>query len=382
LSQIEDLGRHLGQSELDRDSVLRRVEDLGRRLEEREAERAGHLKSLEDLHRCLEESEADRAARLETILRYDRELLRTVKRLNLSNSVLPKISIITPSFNQGAFIERTIQSVIRQGYPNLEYIIIDGGSTDGTLEIIKRYESHLTYWVSEPDNGQAEAINKGLSKATGDFVSWLNSDDTYTEGALWEWVKAVSRYPKADIWMASHHNYIDEDEQVFMVVENVYVNHAHLVKYWRMGGIRVNQPSVFFRRQLIEKVKIIDPQLHYGLDYDFFLRLSRDHGITIVNGNWANYRLHRQAKSGTPAGEGFYKFIPEWHLASKRQWGRPWNLRCWRFSLSFQFYRPFFRLGQLTSVFISKRQMVLKWLYRWPDFLWSLIRGQGPLPRW
>jgi ADP-heptose:LPS heptosyltransferase/glycosyltransferase involved in cell wall biosynthesis len=382
LGEIEDLGRRLEQSESDRDVVHKRVEDLGRRLEEGEADRAEHLKIIEDLNRRLEESEADRAARLEVIQNYEREMLGMVKRLNLSNSVLPKISIITPSFNQGAFIERTIRSVISQEYPNLEYIIIDGGSTDGTLEVIKRYESHLAYWVSEPDNGQAEAINKGLSKATGDITTWLNSDDTYTEGALWEWVKAVSRYPKADIWMASHHNYTDEDDNVFRVMENIFISHDEFVKYWRMGGIRVNQPSVFFRSQLLEKVKAIDPQLHYGLDYDFFLRLSRDQGMTIVNGKWANYRLHRQAKSGTPAGEGFYKFIPEWHLASKRQWGRPWNLRWWRFLISFQFYRPFFSLGQLTSQFISKRQMVLKWLTMWPLFLWSLIRRQGPLPRW
>jgi len=379
---IEDLGRRLQQSEADRAAQFNRIHDFENQIKEINRDREARLKVMEDLNRCLRESEADRAARLEVIRDYERELLGAIQRLNLSNSVLPKISIITPSFNQGAYIERTIQSVIRQGYPNLEYIIIDGGSTDGALEVIKRYESHLSYWVSEPDRGQAEAINKGLSKATGDIIAWLNSDDTYTEGALWEWAKAVLQYPKADIWMARHHNYIDEDDRVFMVVENVFANHAQLVKYWRMGGIRVNQPSLFFRRPLLEKVKAIDTQLRYGLDYDFFLRLSRDRGITIVDGKWANYRLHRQAKSGTPAGEGFYKFIPEWHLASKRHWSTPWNPRWWGFFISFQFYRPYFKLGQLTSDFIAKRQMVLEWLYLWPRFLWFLIRGRGPLPRW
>ena len=339
-------------------------------------------RKVDGLKRRHKQSEADRAARLEVIGKYDLKLRETIQRLNLSHSVLPKISIITPSFNQAVFIERTIRSVIDQGYPNLEYIIIDGGSTDGTLEIIKRFEPHLSYWVSEPDSGQAEAINKGFSKATGDLVSWLNSDDTYTQGALWEWVKVVSQYPKTDIWMANVHNYIDENDHVFSVVENTYVSHAESVKYWKTGGIRVTQPSVFFRRKLLEDVKTIDPQLHYGLDYDFFLRLSRDHGIVIVSGKWANYRLHRQAKSGTSAGDGFYKFIPEWHLVSKRHWGRPWNLRWWNFLMSFQFHRPFFRLGQVTSDFISTRQMAARWFILWPRFLWHLFRGRGPLPRW
>ena len=302
--------------------------------------------------------------------------------LDLSNSVLPKISIITPTLNQGDFIENTIRSVIEQRYPNLEYIIIDGGSTDNTLEVIERFQPFLSYWISEPDNGQAEAINKGFSKATGDIVAWLNSDDTYTEGALWEFVKAVLKYPKADIWVASHHNYIDEQDDVLSTMENVFVSHKEFVKYWKTGGIRVNQPSVFFRRQLVEELGKIDPHLHYGLDYDFFLRLSRIHRIATINGKWANYRLHRRAKSGTSAGEGFYKFIPEWHLASKRQWSRPFTFRWWGFFMSFQFYRPFFHLGQRTSDFISKKQMMLMWLFFWPRYIWHLTRGKDVLPRW
>src|SRR5688500_3818909 len=98
--------------------------------------------------------------------------------------MLPKISIITPTYNQGHFIEQTIQSVIEQDYPNLEYIIIDGGSTDDTLSVIKKYEKYISYWISEKDKGQSEAINKGFKKATGDVVNWLNSDDYYEPGVL------------------------------------------------------------------------------------------------------------------------------------------------------------------------------------------------------
>jgi glycosyltransferase involved in cell wall biosynthesis len=97
--------------------------------------------------------------------------------MNSSSPVLPRISVITPSFNQGQFLEETIESVLRQGYPNLEYIIIDGGSTDSSVETIRRYEKNLAFWVSEPDKGQTEAINKGLRRATGEIVTWLNSDD-------------------------------------------------------------------------------------------------------------------------------------------------------------------------------------------------------------
>jgi ADP-heptose:LPS heptosyltransferase/glycosyltransferase involved in cell wall biosynthesis len=378
---IQQLGEKLQASETDREARLEVIQQLGEKLQASETDREARLEVIQQLGEKQQVNEADREARLEVIREYEREMLKISNRLDLSNSVLPKISIVTPSFNQVLYIEKTIQSVIDQGYPNLEYIIIDGGSTDGSLEVIKRYEAHLSYWISEPDSGQAEAINKGFSRATGVLVSWLNSDDTHREGALWEWVKAILRYPKADIWMASHHNYMDECDNVLSVMENVFVNHSEFVKYWRMGGIRVNQPSVFFRRELLDEVWEIDACLHYGLDYDFFLRLSRNHRIMTVDGNWINYRLHRGAKSGTHEGEGFYKFIPEWHLASKRQWGRPWNLRWWRFFLSFHFYRPFFCLGQLTSDFISRRQILLKWLFLWPLYLWQLFRGQGNLPR-
>ncbi|MEI9912662.1 MAG: glycosyltransferase family 2 protein [Bacteroidota bacterium] len=107
----------------------------------------------------------------------------TVK--NLAPELLPGITIITPSFNQGRFIEETILSVIEQGYPNLEYIIMDGGSKDETVEVIKKYNSRISYWVSEKDNGQSDAINKGLHKATGDIINWINSDDQLVPGSLW-----------------------------------------------------------------------------------------------------------------------------------------------------------------------------------------------------
>ncbi len=113
----------------------------------------------------------------------------------MTTSSLPRVSIVTPSFNQAAFLEETIQSVLSQDYPNLEYIIIDGGSTDGSVEIIKKYADKLAYWVSEKDTGQADAINKGLIRVTGEIVAWLNSDDIYLPGTIRAAVEALQAHP-------------------------------------------------------------------------------------------------------------------------------------------------------------------------------------------
>src|SRR5215831_12852093 len=125
----------------------------------------------------------------------------------------PLISVVTPSLNQGKFIEETIRSVLLQGYPELDYIIIDGGSTDGSVEVIKKYEPWLTYWVSEPDRGQSHAINKGWQRACGEIVAWLNSDDTYNRGALRCAVEAF-RYNTAVGMVYSDMNYIDVSSNV------------------------------------------------------------------------------------------------------------------------------------------------------------------------
>jgi glycosyltransferase involved in cell wall biosynthesis len=123
----------------------------------------------------------------------------------------PKISIITPSFNQVEFLERTIRSVIDQDYPNIEYIVIDGGSTDGSVDLIKKYEHRLAYWVSEMDRGQAHAINKGLERATGDWVAWQNSDDTYYPGAFSQLIKAAQDNCNAKL-IIGNMNLIDRDD--------------------------------------------------------------------------------------------------------------------------------------------------------------------------
>jgi len=125
----------------------------------------------------------------------------------------PKISVVTPSYNQAEFLERTILSVLNQNYPNLEYIIIDGGSTDGSVEIIKKYEKYLAYWVSEKDRGQAHALNKGFEKSTGDLIGWQNSDDIYLPGAFFKVAEAYKKKPNYDVYFGSVY-FVDRDDKI------------------------------------------------------------------------------------------------------------------------------------------------------------------------
>jgi glycosyltransferase involved in cell wall biosynthesis len=187
----------------------------------------------------------------------------------------PKLSIITPTLNQGAFIERTIRSVLDQGYPNLEYMIIDGGSSDETPSIIRRYEDRLAWWVSEPDEGQTDAINKGLARATGDIVAYINSDDYYLPRAFDTAVGALER--SGAPWVAGAARFVDEIE------DKTYVWHPEPPavtevwfpgrQWWALGPWSVPQPSAFWRRELHVGVGLFRRDMHYAFDTEFFLRL-------------------------------------------------------------------------------------------------------------
>jgi len=243
----------------------------------------------------------------------------------------PRISIITPSFNQGRFIEATIMSVLQQGYPNLEHIIVDGGSSDGTLAILARYP-HLTV-ISEPDRGQAEAVNKGLRRARGDIIGWLNSDDTYYPGALAGAAATID--PAKGIFIAMGRcAYIDEDgEPTGAEHPSAFSSHQRVVAIWK--GYTIPNPAVFFHRNVYEECGGLDESLYFALDYDLFCRYTSRFAITVVDRIWATYRLHQSAKTSEQnQGELLEKSLQ----VSRRYWGHPGSRQWWRYQRSFWWY--------------------------------------------
>jgi glycosyltransferase involved in cell wall biosynthesis len=204
----------------------------------------------------------------------------------------PLVSIVTPSYNQAPFLEETIRSVLDQDYPDLEYIIVDGGSTDGSLEIINRYTDRLAWWVSEPDRGQTDAINKGFQQAHGDILAWLNSDDTYLPQALSRAVSYLQAQP--DIAMVyGDANLIDESGNVIGKFPARQTNYRRL----RRGYVHIPQQAAFFRADLWRKVGPLDPSFYFAMDYDLWVRLARIAPLQHVPESWANFRLHEAGKS-------------------------------------------------------------------------------------
>lgn len=206
---------------------------------------------------------------------------------------LPKISIITPSYNQATFLEKTIYSVINQGYPNSKLIIIDGGSTDGSVEIIKKHEKHLAYWVSEKDNGQSHALNKGIKVASGEWIGWQNSDDIYLPGAFSRLAELAQKYPEVEVFYGNQ-LCIDESERI---LRRQFYMHPNLFVYKNTGMTICNQ-SAFFKRSLITKVGNLDERLNYAMDHEFFLRLIlRKIPMKHDRKLWGALRYHGCSKS-------------------------------------------------------------------------------------
>lgn len=207
---------------------------------------------------------------------------------------LPKISIVTPSFNQVQFLEKTILSIIHQTYPNLEYIIIDGGSTDGSIDIIKKYEKHLSYWVSEKDKGQSNAINKGFSMCTGDILNWICSDDRLVPNALYSLVEAVSAEPDAGAWVGCC-NIVDAADK--LIETNVPRGLArNKIASWGFEG-HFFQPACFFSRKVWEKFGPFDEDLNFCFDLDFYLKVIKDYKFIGVGKIWAEATFHKDAKT-------------------------------------------------------------------------------------
>lgn len=206
----------------------------------------------------------------------------------------PTISVITPSYNQAAFLEETIRSVLLQGYPKLAYYIIDGGSTDGSVAIIERYSRWLDGWVSEPDNGQSDAINKGFARAGGELVAWLNSDDTYLPGTLQRVAEVYVQQPAASL-LYGRAPYVDERGRPG--------GHLGVKKTqpWRYQDLLrrcfISQPATFINRAIAGDQLYVDSDLNLAMDWELWLRVGRNGPGHFVDEPWATYRLWQRSKT-------------------------------------------------------------------------------------
>lgn len=209
---------------------------------------------------------------------------------------LPKISVITPSYNQGNFIEQTIESVLNQNYPNLEYIIMDGGSTDGTLEILRKYNTKII-WKSEKDKGLSDAINKGLRLATGEIMAYINSDDLYEMETLKKIGEFFKENPQV-MWVCGKCRIINENSREFYRPITCFKN-FWLKRYGYNKLLAINfisQPAVFWRRKIIEETGFFNCNLNFAMDYEYWVRIGKKYKPAIINEYLASFRIHPKAK--------------------------------------------------------------------------------------
>lgn len=227
----------------------------------------------------------------------------------------PKISLITPAFNQAQFINQTIQSVLTQQYPNLEYIVMDGGSTDKTIEILHKYGQNLK-WFSEKDRGQSHALNKALKMVSGDIIGYVNSDDYLLPGSLNKiadfFVKSHNAY-----WVTGKCRIIDENEHEVRKIVTAYKN--IFLKYFRNMNANlivqfISQPATFWRRGICEKIGYFDEKLYYDMDYDYWLRMWPKYKLYFTDSYLASYRIHKDSKAMMSP---FKQFQIEYELAGK-----------------------------------------------------------------
>ncbi|MEM9849686.1 MAG: glycosyltransferase family 2 protein, partial [Bacteroidota bacterium] len=227
-----------------------------------------------------------------------------------TKSSYPKLSIVVPSYQQGRFIEETLRSILLQNYPNLELLVIDGGSTDETVSILKTYDHFIDYWVSEQDAGQSDAINKGLKKATGDWLAFMNSDDGYLQDTFASIFNALA----ADSdFVYGNQGYVGKTMQdpQLRVSKNIYpLSASKLLRFFKSVDNIIPSQSVFFARSLFEQVGFFDQDLHYGMDFDWYVRAA----LLQPKTHFADfptyfYRLDEHAKTAQYHWKGFHEVV-------------------------------------------------------------------------
>jgi glycosyltransferase involved in cell wall biosynthesis len=268
-----------------------------------------------------------------------------LKTMNKDVEEFPLVSIITPSFNQAEFLEATIQSVLNQDYPNVEYLVIDGGSTDGSKEILEKYDRDLSFWVSEPDSGQTEAINKGFARARGKYIAWINSDDVYYPQAISEAVAYLNATPDVGLVYGDADFINAQGDQIgrFNAAQTSY-------QQLRRGYVHIPQQAAFFQRRFWEMVGPLDPSFFFAMDYDLWVRLAAITTIVYHPQTWAAFRLHGDAKSLSAADRCW----PEMMRVHERLGGS-------RFSVIYAKYL----LRKILEPILPYRLHARLWLQRW-----------------
>ena len=303
----------------------------------------------------------------ETTLERMMEVIKNHPKASVSIAPLPSISIITPSFNQGKFIQATIDSVLSQQYPDLEYLVMDGGSSDGTLDTLRRCGPEVQ-WVSEKDEGQADAINKGFARAKGEIIAWLNSDDTYLPGTLEYVGRYFSGHPDVDAVYGDGY-YINQEgtiTQPYPTLDFSWESFVH--------ACYICQPTVFLRRRSLAAVGMLDPKLHVALDYEFWMRLFRKHPPVRLPRFLATSRMYPDNKTLSRRRIAYreimqvvrthFGYVPySWTLGFASYW----------YHHNDQFYDP----RRTTAPVVFLTLLLMAWFNRSnPRYLWHWVKNK------
>ncbi|MCJ7715179.1 MAG: glycosyltransferase [Anaerolineales bacterium] len=236
----------------------------------------------------------------------------------------PLVSIVTPSYNQAEFLAETINSVLNQTYPRIEYIIVDGDSTDGSVEIIKQFQDRIAWWVSEKDQGQTDAINKGFQQASGDIFAWLNSDDRYHPQAVSEAVQYFIKNPEVGL-VYGDLNFISHKGNIVGRFNARETNYQKL----KRGFVHIPQPAAFWRASLWKEVGPLDPSMFFAMDYDLWTKIAKVSPIRYYEGHvWADFRIHDRSKTIT-ADEQCWSEMLQIHRRDGGSWFSPLVIKYW-----------------------------------------------------